>query len=92
MKNKIENNKLIATFMHIEFRNDSRVSLKTGKWVKLKYHKDWNHLMPVVQKIFKENYLDLGYDTMEKKALFVQDALYKADIKTVYKAIVKFIK
>lgn len=98
-----DNNKLIAKFMG-EVINDSsgwRVYLPTLRNIsvgygsdELQYNSSWDWLMPVVDKIFKSQYLDLGYDSYQtEEALSIADCLaWNKGIETTYKAVVEFIK
>jgi len=88
---KTENNKLIAKFMGYEsyqFRNHTVFIYEEDNHrtdIDLHYHKDWNWLMPVVEKI--EKYL---WDNQGKVGYF-DDGLQSNDIEVRYQAVVEFI-
>ena len=75
-------NKLIAEFMGID---QVDIDYAIDEHGELKYHKDWNWLMPVVAKCHEENSrairLEIGHRSM-----------YGANISIVYEAVVEFIK
>lgn len=87
-----ENNKLIAVFMGIDFKDCELFAAHSEEkgffaagLEDLKYHSDWNWLMPVVSKISETGYAggikgDLNY------------ALSIAEIDHVYAAVVEFIE
>jgi len=79
-------NKLIAEFMGLDSFKDSLASLHQGKinvdvdvYEQARYHSSWDWLMPVVQKIEKQNEL-------------IGAHILSTDIDATYKAVVKFIK
>lgn len=61
--NTTENNKLIAEFIGATIV-ESDIYLNGDEYTKydLKFHKDWNWLMPVIEKILD---ISLNLDTME---------------------------
>tara|TARA_R100001510_G_scaffold49009_1_gene47146 strand:- start:133 stop:390 length:258 start_codon:yes stop_codon:yes gene_type:complete len=72
----MNNNKLIAEFMGIDYVNVDAYQLP--------YNKDWNWLMPVVEKC-------VGlYEHYEVKR--IADAVMTFDINTTYAEVVEFIK
>lgn len=81
-KSKIELNKLIATYR--------------GSIIVQRYHAEWHHLMPVVQKIDKfldDNLLD---DFWKPKGIYWKHSQFKlmtiaTPIDIVYKRVVEFI-
>jgi|JI10StandDraft_1071094.scaffolds.fasta_scaffold103704_2 hypothetical protein len=81
-QSKIELNKLIATYR--------------GSIIVQRYHAEWHHLMPVVQKIYKfleDNFLD---DFWIKKGIYWQHSKFNqmyiyTPIDIVYKRVVEFI-
>lgn len=96
-KSIIETNKLIAKFeghqINFGFKRDG--ILFFGEHIsidKLKYHKSWDWLMPVVKKIsefkdiqkYKESEGWLAYYSLET-------GLFEVDIERVYKTVVEFI-
>ena len=119
MERLIKNNKLIADFigasktsnckdneMFIPSQTICRIdTIELGKGHILKFHKSWDWLMPVVEKIESEfcssniHYYSAG---MMKQAYVVEFLGYNIDydnsqydkskIKAVYKAVIKFIK
>lgn len=112
-----ENNKLIAVFegweMHPSMPQTMQVKEIEQGFRKLSdfcfiedlsYHKDWNELMRVVEKIesFSDNFMGSSYN-VNIESLWVEiinnrtsDTIVKADadtkIESVYLAVVKFIK
>tara|TARA_R100001440_G_scaffold39562_2_gene59056 strand:- start:12161 stop:12520 length:360 start_codon:yes stop_codon:yes gene_type:complete len=60
--NTKENNKMIAEFMGMQqtdigwYDNEETLQLRNNTFDELQYHKEWNWLMPVVEKI--NNILD----------------------------------
>ena len=92
MKNTNENNKLIAEFMgypNIANDEDKRDYLEDC----VKYHSSWDWLMPVVDKIkilVMEDDSDELYNSEEWDN--ITHTLVKIEIKSVYQAVVKFIK
>jgi hypothetical protein len=76
----MNNNKLIAEFMGIEFEHVDTYQLP--------YNKSWDWLMPVHKKcMFTPNFS--GDDQL--RTLLI-DAVIDADINRLYKAVVEFIK
>ena len=113
MKNVTENNKLIAEFMGGLYNNQSMLSLQSNEiWLpyhgvcnyksdngkRLKYHSDWNWLMPVVEKIeslgndilITSNYIQITYNKGEKFIAIELEGNIK--IFAVYDACIEFIK
>jgi hypothetical protein len=80
-----ESNKLIAEFMSIAII-DSNGNHKE----EYKYHSDWNWLMEVVEKIFKDFY-NLNPCPIGLK-MKIEGHLVKANKDEVYNACVEFIK
>ncbi len=82
-ESKIELNKLIASYR--------------GSIIIQRYHAEWHHLMPVVQKIYKfleNNFLD---DFWTTKGIYWQHSRFNSmpiytPIDIVYKRVVEFIK
>lgn len=60
----------------------------------LKFHKDWNWLMKVVEKIFSEECIKplAGNGMYYLLELNIEEALKKAKIQAVYNACLEFIK
>ena len=77
-------NELIAEFMGVVFHDDENQYYdNNGLYIgeELRYHKDWNWLMPVIDKCYQEH--------MSKR---IANAVMTCDIDTTYKAVVEFIK
>jgi|TARA_R110002051_G_scaffold4657_2_gene25811 hypothetical protein len=83
----MDNNKLIAEFMGYP-------NLGTkGDFSYLKYHTDWNWLMPVVEKCLeKHNNLINGRDVIDTSYSSIAQALQVVSLKETYNAVVEFIK
>ena len=119
MERLIKNNKLIADFieasktsnckdneMFIPDQTICRIdTIELGKGHILKFHKSWDWLMPVVEKIESEfcssniHYYSAGMMKQEYVVEFLgynidyDNSQYdKSKIKAVYKAVIKFIK
>ena len=89
-----ENNKIIAEFMGAKLTKDLKIMYPVyegdSSYVKnLKYHSDWNWLMKVVEKIFKDFYKINPCPIYLK--INIENALNKVDIESVYNACVEFI-
>jgi hypothetical protein len=69
----MENNKLIAEFMGIDYVNVDAYQLP--------YNKDWNWLIPVIDKCYQEH--------MSKH---IAEAVMTCNINEAYNAVVEFIK
>ena len=83
------NNKLIAEFMGYKVfsKGTKCYSPKYDEGLEpMKFHKSWDWLMPVVEKI--EDYLS---DNVGKVGYF-DDGLISNDIEVRYQAVVEFIK
>lgn len=106
MDNITENNKLIAEFMDLELplkisEYSTMISKTNGN-----YHKDWNWLMPVVEKIESLNYAvylqtrSTRIESEDGKLMFwffvgqSEDGKYEINskIEAVYNTCVEFIK
>ena len=96
MDNTTENNKLMAEFMGFQstslgwFDNEEHLINveKDNTFDDLKFHKDWNWLMSVVEKC-----LTLNVDVEPINHYFIiNDALLTININEVYNACVEFIK
>ena len=102
----MENNKLIAEFMQIELISNKEYEIKRRDMIKqdiaydlplalddLKYHSSWDWLMPVVDKIkilVMEDDSDKLYNSEEWDN--ITHTLVQIEIKSVYQAVVEFIK
>jgi hypothetical protein len=88
---KTENNKLIAKFMDLEiaFEDTSYPCImgKQNAWTPIKYDKDWNWLMQVVEKI--DTVCGIGLHEWDE---YINGALCSKSIETTYNACVEFIK
>ncbi len=77
----IDNNKLIADFMGYRHKGKPMAFMAIN--YKKLYHKDWNWLMPVVEKMNKiSDATNYGHNI----------GIRYAQIKPVYKSVVEFIK
>lgn len=84
----IEGNKLIAEFIGWQYNSKGFWEQTIFDFHKeLKFHKSWDWLMPVVEKIL--------YNTpnSEKWAIYkISDYVGSIDIKSTYKTVIEFIK
>jgi hypothetical protein len=88
--NTTDNNKLLAEFMDFEWY---------AKDEELEYHKDWNWLMQVVEKIESLDY-ELFIETFEVRIEKHRETLFRqhtkvsnqTKIEAVYNACVSFVK
>lgn len=96
--NTIENNKLIAEFMGVEsyeFRGYTMFVFEEDNHrphIDLHYHKDWNWLMEVVEKIesldiYYNNYIDYNSSIVSSGKIELS-----TNINFVYNQIIDFIK
>jgi hypothetical protein len=94
--NTTENNKLITEFMGYEtYEGTDKLCINleenngfSTEWghVPIKYHKEWNWLMPVVYKI---KWLE---DIEEEKTEDIDAGLTNALLEQTFEAVVEFIK
>jgi|TARA_R100000458_G_C8194501_1_gene187083 hypothetical protein len=103
----MESNKLIAEFMGLSYDSKTkeyyRPLYNSGDWIsenELQYHKDWNWLMPVVEKIESLGYtFEKNFQRIDKdwQCLIVKgnDILYQefnTDSRIAcYQVVVRFI-
>lgn len=84
---------LIAKYMgeRISYKDGNRIHIRYGTYSsgpieeRKKYKTSWDELMPVVQKVLKE---DAGLSTYQ---LWVSDSLGTANIGKVYHAVLDFL-
>jgi len=85
----MKDNKLIAEFMELEYapkdKNGTRVTF--GNRIPLLYHKSWDWLMTVVEKILDLSFQD---DGDPEDFYSIRDCV--PDINHTHKAVVEFIK
>ena len=99
-----ENNKIIAEFMWWkEQEEDFMFNPKTSGSIYIKsllFHKDWNWLMEVVEKIeslgnyinITGTYTSIGAIEQKNRLFFIEKDSLNNKIEAVYKAVVEFIK
>lgn len=90
-----KDNKLIAEFMGTEWHKDffKDVCIISSSNISYKFHTSWDWLMPVVDKIkilVMEDDSDELYNSEEWDN--ITHTLVQIEIKSVYKAVVEFIK
>jgi len=96
----MENNKLIAEFMGMQltdigwYDNEEVLGLNDNTFDKLKFHKCWDWLMPVVDKIEDmgcEIVVTNGECTISGSNDYYKKSIGKSRRDTTYKAVVEFI-
>lgn len=95
----IEGNKLIAGFMDVKTKVNSRGFLCTIpdadlNFEYIQYHSSWDWIMPVVEKIsnWYDNDSDDYMDSMEEANLLLFRLSIFAGIKETYQSVIKFIQ
>ena len=106
----MKENKLIAEFMGMQhtdigwYDNDEVLQLQDNTFDDLDFHKSWDWLMPVVEKIFslgyhyeiKPRYMMIkertSLDWMSCEANFKGKTYNKSQKEIIYNAVVEFIK
>lgn len=108
--NTTENNKLIASFLGqtstiYEFPQFGYINTR-GDWndtfsaTELKFHKDWNWLMPVVEKIesidfvfnIRQGHVSIVNNSGKKPFYTGGDIVKESKKEAIYETAVKFIK
>jgi hypothetical protein len=94
-----EKNKIIALFMGDINSLDAKVSFNKNCTVdELQYHKSWDWLMPVVEKIEQTNdgctlvIIEDERCYIDNQKGFEIDSVGHTKIEAVYNAVIKFIK
>ena len=99
MESIAESNELIAKFMGLAYctrhnyegwYRNSEFNHRICDYNGLKYHSDWNEIMPVVVECF--NRYDAVEDSLSNHQFMLNDALLETNIKSLYRAVVEFIK
>ena len=88
----MNDNVIIAEFYKFSEKDGRYKFSDKGPWIDeiaLKFHCNWNWLMPVIKEITSISSTDWDLMTGESVDLF--DAFVSNDIDTVYKAVVNFI-
>jgi hypothetical protein len=95
---RLEGNELIARFNNKQFPFGCISDFPEGKLSErinkkyLLYHRSWNQLMPVYEKIIRQR-LDSLSEELNNQFIILSDRLIDADgIEEVWKEIVKFIE
>jgi hypothetical protein len=95
----MKNNKIIALFMGDINSLDAKVSFNKNCTVdELQYHKSWDWLMPVVEKIEQTNdgctlvIIEDERCYIDNQKGFEIDSVGHTKIEAVYNAVIKFIK
>lgn len=94
----MNNNKLIAEFMGLEFSKGEyyRPLYNSGDWIpenELEYNKSWDWLMPVIHTIRDHVNMDMGFEEFDDwRENFKQIDPYNYNLEQCYEAVVEFIK
>ena len=91
----MKDNKVIAEFMEASF-NDKGMTRICGKFgleivsaLSLKYHTSWDWLMPVVVKLFDDEYNE--FDGADDLSFRLNDTLLETNLDSLYSIVVEFI-
>jgi hypothetical protein len=88
MREKEENNVLIAEFMEVD-----QVDIDT--WLdehnELRYHTSWDWLMPVIAQLREKALILENFDENEHTIHGIEDSIWKNDIKSAYHLVVTAI-
>lgn len=89
----MENNILIAEFMNLEkfgFKNKNYLVLgKHLSPIQLPYKTSWDWLMPVVVRLFDDEYNE--FDGADDLSFRLNDTLLETNIDSLYNIVVEFI-
>lgn len=91
----MKDNKVIAEFMGASF-NDKGMTRICGKFglervsaLNLRYHTSWDWLMPVVVKLFDDEYNE--FDGVGDLSFRLNDTLLETNLDSLYSIVVEFI-
>ena len=91
----MKDNKVIAEFMGASF-NDKGMTRICGKFglervsaLNLRYHTSWDWLMPVVVKLFDDEYNE--FDGADDLSFRLNDTLLETNLDSLYSIVVEFI-
>ena len=88
----IKGNKVIAKFMDVAFTEEDFIydrSISNSNADAVRYHRDWNWIIPIVEKIIKTSW---NIEGAFKECSKVSHALNFVDIKTLWQSVVNFIQ
>ena len=91
----MNDNKLIAEFMGLEFSKGEyyRPLYNSGDWIpqdELQYHISWDWLIPVVERLFDDEYNE--FDGADDLSFRLNDTLLEVNLDSLYSIVVEFIK